>query len=124
MALDELLLLIESTAFAIEAGLVSGYHSFQQITRKKPLTHELIVVLFEAQEVQIQLLSRVINLTSVEFNTQYANPYDTALAVYIDALSFFSPDLAKIGAQAVSNSENCYWAIFAANRLLSSSQSS
>ncbi len=56
------------------------------------------------------MLTRILKLTEVRIDTKFGNPFDTSLTAYLLILRSIYPDLALIGAEAVSRTQNCWWA--------------
>lgn len=116
MTLRELIPLIEAPLFSAEVNLASGSKGFYQTLRRHPLVKALREQLC-SHDVATALVRRVHQLSKVETDEGYENPYDAAMTAYLTALEDTNRDLAAAAARSVAKLENCWWAAETSARL-------
>lgn len=100
---------IESNETAARVNVASGFKLFVRALTSLP-PYLRLQSLSEKRENSQEMLTRILKLTEVRIDTKFGNPFDTSLAVYLLILRSTYPDLALIGAEAVSRTQNCWWA--------------
>lgn len=109
---------IESHEFSALLNVASSFKTFLRAAYKEPVTKELIKQLLDSPKNIWLILQRATELSQNEFDTRYENPWDTALTIYLWALSLVNADAAETAAAFVAQAENCWWATRFANSLL------
>ena len=101
---------IESLEFDVQLSVVSSFSLFMKAARKEPAVASLYQAMQSATNVSDKVLRRVGELSSLEIDTRYENPMDTALAVSLWILSLVQPAQAKDAALKVTSAPNCHYA--------------
>jgi hypothetical protein len=122
MKFSEVLSAIESTRFAAQANLASGYKTFFRLVYEHEAVVELLKKLSKSLRQRHLVLARIRQLVKKEFDLEYSNPWDVALATYLQTLSLVDLDLAQEGAMIVARTPNCWWSTRTAQHLLTYSK--
>jgi hypothetical protein len=101
---------LESPEFAAIVGIASTPRGFITMLRRQPAFQSLVDCLTEDFELRSAVVSRIDALASQEVDTRYLNPWDTALASYLYALSIGHGPSAMLVADAVERARNTMWA--------------
>lgn len=116
---EEYMVYIESAQFSALVNLSSGRRTFEKICGKDSVVKALLEKLLNSESVLgWQVLNRVAILSQQKIDSQYENPNDVALAVYIWALSLVKLELAETAAQFALSAPNCWWAKMFAMHIL------
>jgi hypothetical protein len=116
--MEKLMLQIESYEFAALLNIASDFKVFWRAAYREEVTKELIQQLLDSPKNIWLVFKRTVDLSQQEIDPQYENPWDTALAVYLWALSMVNLEVAQTAAGFVINTENGWWAKKFANTLL------
>ncbi|HXK11464.1 MAG TPA: hypothetical protein VMT70_17600 [Vicinamibacteria bacterium] len=108
--------LIESTTFDAAAGVASDLDTMIETAAGAPVS-ELLRAAGGATG-QLSLMHRILELADRDFDPRYQNPADTAITVYLWALSTVRPSLAEAVATTVLGLRNGWWAPRMARRVL------
>lgn len=100
---------IESNETAARVNVASGFKLFLRALTSLP-PYLRLQSLSEKRENSQEVLTRILKLTEVRIDTKFGNPFDTSLVAYLLILRSTYPDFALIGAEAVSRTQNCWWA--------------
>jgi hypothetical protein len=122
MTLDEAMKEIESHEFAARVNVASDLTTFLQAAQAEPSVNCLLEEL-DSPEMRPAVLSKVYELTQRQVDPRYENPWDTALAVYVWAMSLRDLDLAKVAAKEVVQVPQCWWAAKLSRQLLLTQES-
>jgi hypothetical protein len=109
---------IESNEFSTLLNVTSSFKGFLRAAYEEQATQDLIKELIDAPVNTWLVLQRVTELSRQEIDTNYENPWDTALTIYVWALSLIDLEIAQTAAAFVLNAENCWWATRFANSIL------
>ncbi|MBD1856455.1 MULTISPECIES: hypothetical protein [Leptolyngbya] len=109
MKFDEVLRSLETTEFAAQANLASGYKTFIRFAYEHEAVTELLRKLSKSSRQRHLVLARIRHLAKKDFDLNYRNPWDVALATYMQTLSLVDLDLAQEGAAIVAKIPNCWW---------------
>ena len=99
----------EGHEFAARINIVSGSRQFLLALNSQPAMLEL----FDAakdERVAIETMARVLRLARQSIDLRYENPFDVAMSAYLLVLQQTQPELARIAAEVVLASPNCWWA--------------
>jgi hypothetical protein len=111
---------IEAHAFAAMVNLASNFKTFLRILVAQPEVQALLAAAKGADGTIIaDVLLRLLHLTGRPFDPRYEHPDDAAMAAYLVVLYLRSEDLADIGAAAVLQCQQCWWARRVAERIRS-----
>ncbi len=116
--LKKLMIQVESHEFAAMLNIASSFKVFLGAASKELVTKELVKQLQDSPENIWLVFKRAVDLSRNEINLEYENPWDTALAVYLWALSMVNLEIAQTAAGFVIQAENGWWATKFANLLL------
>ncbi len=116
MTFAETMRAIEQDEVAAEMNLAAGTKAFRRAIRG----HELFQRLTElAQKDPAEVVTRIENISHLEIDERYENPFDTALSAYLMALSDVAePETLSKAAAAVLRTPKCWWASGLAHELL------
>jgi hypothetical protein len=109
---------IESNKFSTLLNVTSSFNGFLRAAYEEQATQDLIEELINAPVNTWLVLQRITELSRKEIDTRYENPWDTALTIYVWALSLIDLEIAQTAAAFVVNTENCWWATRFASFLL------
>lgn len=109
MPLSRLFAELESPDLAASVNVSSGRRTFVDGLSAQPAVGELFRTATEEDNADAILL-RVLQIVNQRIDIRYENPHDTALSAYLLALHSTWPKLARIGAEAVRVTPNCWWA--------------
>ena len=110
MTIRNLMQEIESPQFSARLNIANNLKTFLRATFSEEASQNLIKQLLDFPENRWPLFKRVAELSQKQIDTQYENPWDTALAVYIWALSLVHLEAAQTAADFSLQAENCWWA--------------
>jgi hypothetical protein len=100
---------IENSQFTAITGIASSFSLFIKIIEKQDIVKELIEEIYESLENRWIILSRISELLNSTIDPNYENPYDTAISVYLWALSLVDLELSQTAAAFILNIENGWW---------------
>ena len=100
---------IESLRFSVELGVASTDAVFQLILEAHPGYQLLWKALTEDPLAPESVLSRITRLATADFDRDFRNPADTALAAYTWSLRF-RPAAAQEARRAIARAANVHWA--------------
>ncbi len=113
---------IESTDFAVHAGLASGASTFVEAISQDPAFIQLSEEARQNPYVPDAICQRIQFLTDYKIDYRYENPHDTALATYAWLLYENAPKIAKVAAVLLTEARQVWWARHVANHILSSDE--
>jgi hypothetical protein len=121
--MDELLEAIESHRFSAMVNLASDYDHFVQAVVSMPEYKRL------SSEVQDRnsawrVFLRMVQISTSEFDPDFENPWDAALAAYLLLLNSTSHVLGAVAAEVALTCPNCFWARKLATRIKASLRAS
>jgi hypothetical protein len=122
MTLDEVMKEIESHAFAARVNVASDLRTFLRAAQAERSVNDLLEEL-DSPEKRPAVLSKIYELTQRQVDPRYENPWDTALAVYVWAMSVRDSDLATIAAEAAAQAPQCWWAAKLSRKILLTQES-
>lgn len=105
---------IEHARTAARVNVASGLRGFLQTLRSVEAVRSLASLARNDRGIAAAVLTRLIELAQRRIDPRYENPHDVGIAAYLLVLSTAAPDLIAIAADAVSEAENCWWAVRAA----------
>lgn len=117
MSLKKFFEKIESYEIAVRTNVTSGMRSFLHALENEPAVGKLFQLAKERANA-LQILRRVREVAEFRVDPRYENSFDTALTAYLRVLLATHPELARIGASAVANAQNCWWASKVAQEVL------
>ena len=100
---------LENSDFIFSLNLASDLRTFLRIAIQQETVNDLLGCPHESRICEL-LLQRLISLTNRRSDPRYENPADTSIAILLWLLSKGDKELAKIGAGAIFESYNCWWA--------------
>ena len=109
---------IESNQFSARLNVASSFKVFIHTALKESVFKELILELTKSRYNIWLVLQRATELAQKEFDSRYENPWDTALTIYLEALSLVKPKVAETAASFILRSPNCWWATRLAKSVL------
>jgi hypothetical protein len=109
MTFEEALAEVESLRFASSVSVASDFRTFREGVRSSPAVLSLVKEL-RSPPAQNCLLTHLLAVARRPTDPAYANPWDTALTVYLWLLNRVAPSLARIGAAQVLQVPRCWWA--------------
>jgi hypothetical protein len=109
---------IESHDFAARLGFANDDAMLFDLAASESQVKSLTEALKQSPTNAISLLQRIIRLVQEEDDIRYRNSRDTAMAVYIAALSAANPALARLAAAEVLANPRLWWARKAALRAI------
>jgi hypothetical protein len=109
MIMDDTMREIESHEFAARLNVASDLSTFLRIAEKEDAVLTLFRELDSPAEQQ-RLFLRIIELSMSSTDIRYENQWDTALALYLWAMSLKNRALAILMAGVVSRAVQCWWA--------------
>ena len=107
---DEALSHIQSRAFDVELNVVSGTNAFFKAVSNDPVVLDSLRMMRETGAHWEEVLGCISHLSSLEYDPQYTNPNDTALAVLLWLTRYVDPDVALLGAHYVGQAGQCWYA--------------
>jgi len=110
MSLQGVMESIEGHQFAAEVNLAAGFEAFHRSIQGHSLFRELGGLMKDDPSVFRTVLVRIVELSRKPIRTQYENPFDSAMAVYLMAVDGVDSEVAAVAAQHVSKAANCWWA--------------
>jgi hypothetical protein len=122
MTLNEAMKEIESHTFAARVNVASDLRTFLQAAQAEPSVKDLLEEL-DSPEKRPAVLSRIYELTQQQVDPRYENPWDTALAIYVWAMSLKDLDLAAIAAEVTARAPQCWWAAKLSRQMLLTQES-
>lgn len=117
MTLAELMTTIESPRFRIETNTASDLRTFQRSVHQHPAVRQLVETL-ASPEAQHHVLNRILSLSRQSPDPRYENAADTPLSVYLVTLNGRDAELARVGAQVISEAKQCWWARAIADHII------
>jgi hypothetical protein len=117
MKLEDLMSEIESDDFFAELAIASDVNLFLRFARKRQVVRSLLTEIWANEKAQRLLAIRVINLLKREYDAAYVRPCDTALAIYVWALSAVQSPYAEAIAAETAASPHLWWAKQVARRV-------
>lgn len=121
MTFEEARMEIESDAMAMRLNVASGLKMFLRGIQAEAAVQELRRMLV-AIDIQNQAVSRLIQLSKQRIDRRYENPLDTALTIYLWAISSIDQTLSVLVAEIVAQAPQCWWAQKLSSQLLSEQQ--
>jgi len=109
MIIDDAMEEIESYEFAARLNVASNLSTFLRIAEKE----KAVLILFEelnSPAAQQRIFLRTIELSMSSIDIRYENQWDTALTLYLWAISLKNHALATLMAGVVSRTVQCWWA--------------
>jgi hypothetical protein len=100
---------IESPAFHAQLGVISGFALFVRALAETPEVQDLTRAALTA-EARNALYQRILEVSRRPVDPEFENPWDIALSAYLWALNQQDPSLALAAAEAVVQTEDCWWA--------------
>jgi|GEM_PF-6871341 len=110
MNAETLFQMVESAEFEAEVNLASTPRVFWSILSASQAFQELLAYLHEDPSNVIRVMQRAKVLVEIDVDPRFANPYDTALAAYVWALTKEEPPLARIAAEIALTANQTWWA--------------
>lgn len=121
MTFEETQMEIESGSMVTRLNAASGLKTFLRGIQGEHAVQELRKILTD-KEIQEKAFSRLIQLSRQRIDRQYENPWDTALTIYLWAISSIDQALAVLAAEIVAQAPQCWWAKKLSSQLLSELQ--
>jgi len=115
-SLDELFNGIESHRFSALVNVASNLKTFLRALDAQPEIRQLAVAM-SSPEVRASVLVRVTELAGKDFDPDYENPWDSALAAYLWLLSRTDAEGAALAAARIGTCFRCWWANKVAERI-------
>lgn len=118
MNISEAMREVESHQFAARLNLASDLKTFLRAAKME----EGVTTLLEemtSPDKRAGVLSRIVRISQNRVDRRYENPWDVSLAVYFWILTFTDLEFAKVAAQSIEHTGNCWWARQIADQLLS-----
>ncbi|MFB2970996.1 hypothetical protein ACE1CD_18655 [Aerosakkonema sp. BLCC-F183] len=116
--IEKLMDKIETHEFAALLNVASSFKVFCRAAYKEQVTKDLIEQLRNNPKNIWLVLKRSVDLSQKEIDSEYENPWDTAMAVYLWALSLINLEVAQTAAGFVIEAPNGWWSTKFANFLL------
>lgn len=117
MTFDEALKEIESPEFSARLNLASDFKGFfHAVELEKAIGIALSHLCLLSN--MTKLLRRISELTRQNVDLRYENPWDNTLTVYLWILNVRDVNIAKIAAEKVAETPQCWWATKYAKHLL------
>ncbi|MCL1464532.1 hypothetical protein [Argonema galeatum] len=116
--IEKLMNRIESHEFAALLNVASSFKVFCRAAYKEQVTKELIEQLRNNPANIWLVLKRSVDISQKEIDSQYENPWDTAMAVYLWSLSLINLEVAQTASGFVIQAANGWWSAKFANFLL------
>ena len=110
---------IESRRLDARLNVASSFSIFFKAAYREQAPRALIEKMHNSPRNIWLVLQRTVELTQKEIDLRYENPWDTALTVYMWALSLVDLEIAETAAAFVAEADNCWWAKKLANHILS-----
>ncbi len=110
MTIRELFIEIESTPFAAQLTVLSGFRSVQRALSELDAPRRLIEHVNQHPVERIHILERVRRLLSKETVTDVEHPDDIALATYLFVLNATDKTLADQAARLILKFPDLWWA--------------
>lgn len=108
MTLKQIFDEIESHKFTALLNVASDLRTFLKITNSENCVRELLNKL-DNTNARHRLIERVNILVNEKIDHRYLNPNDTALAIYIWAMSQKNLNSSKVTAEISVDAPNCWW---------------
>lgn len=108
MTLKQIFDEIESHRFTALLNVASDLRTFLKIAKSENCVRELLNKLDNTNS-RYRLIERVNILVSEKIDHRYLNPNDTALAIYIWAMSQKNLNSSKVTAEISVDAPNCWW---------------
>jgi hypothetical protein len=118
--IEKLMFEIETYEFAARLNIASSFKVFWRAASQEESIKELIKQLADCPGKSWWVFKRAIELSQKEIDSEYENPWDTALAVYLWVLSMINLEMAQSTAEFVIQAENGWWSTKFAQSLLKS----
>jgi hypothetical protein len=96
----------------------AGVAAFRRLATSMPQFQDVLSQITDDFEAQLNVLSRIIDLTSIETDSRYEHPYDAALATYILVLEAAGSDLALNAAAIIVEIPRLWWSLHVARQIL------
>jgi hypothetical protein len=84
---------LESVEFDAKMQVLSGFKTFYSALENNEVIAGLVQALAGSEALQQQLFNRLVELSNVEFDQNYAHPHDVPIAAYLYALEQVNPEL-------------------------------
>src|SRR3972149_9531795 len=110
MNLQELFQTIESSWFAANINILSGYQIFLRALQNDETLKQLVDILRDSPHNRNRVFQRLIELLVDNPEPQYAHPHDAALAGYLYALNQVDKALAEQAFEQIERTPNLWWA--------------
>jgi hypothetical protein len=108
--LDKLAEIIESREFRLVANQAAGLLTFKRLVEQHEVFTDIIKFASDKQGA-LQLLGRILELSSKENDQRYENPYDTALATYLLALDATNSEYSVPAAYLTRSASQLWWSV-------------
>lgn len=101
---------IKSLAFDVRLNMASGFRLFLEAASEEQAVQELLSVLRESSEAGEEVLGQLNDLASLNVDSRYQNPHDTALTVLLWLIYFAAPKYQAYAAGLVLRAPQCWYA--------------
>lgn len=118
MSTAESLKEIRSHEFAARLNVVSGTRSFFTAVGNEPVVASLLKDMGGSGEVREEVFGLIHDLSQLEIDRRYENPHDTALAVLLWMTMYAARDNARLAADLVYRTPQCWYAKKLAHKVL------
>ena len=115
--------IIESRKLDAILNAASSFSLFLKAAYQKEAPKQLIKDMQDSPKNIWLVLQRTVELTQKEIDLRYETPWDTALTIYMWALSLVDLEIAETAAGFVAEADNCWWAKKMAEHILSKQSS-
>ena len=118
MSIQNLFTAIEDFEFGARVGVASGFETFGSIVCEQDEVKQLRDCCKDVSTYR-QLYKRAVEVCNRSIDTDYANPWDIPLAVYLAIIQDCNFEEGKILARIVESTDNLFWARKVALAILS-----
>lgn len=109
MNIQNLFIAIEDFEFGARVGVASGFETFGSIVCEQDEVKQLRDCCKDVSAYR-QLYKRAVKVCNRPIDTDYANPWDIPLAVYLAIIQDCNFEEGKILARIVESTDNLFWA--------------
>ncbi|NER35600.1 MAG: hypothetical protein F6J93_16675 [Oscillatoria sp. SIO1A7] len=101
---------IESRRLDAILNAASSFSLFLKGVHQETATRQLVEEMQKSPRNVWLVLQKTVELSQKKIDLQYQHPWDTALTIYMWALSLVNLEVAGIAAAFVEEADNCWWA--------------